>query len=229
MKYDEVYKIINESETQTFYVVINGKKFKKNLFISINNNICERAKFKHRVGWVINIENINQWEALIPSKRKKTELEKVKSRLQSIIQYTTNSGLWSNIKQAAEQILSLDDDIILKLLESDYTEQNDLFNKLNIKCPFPFSYNLTKYLKTAKFPKYESERYSKRIKKCIDDREKISIKYINGYDITIDIESDAEKKTDYRRAWYSEEYRNCLNGHYYFLLDDKHVLYCETD
>ena len=30
-------------------------------------------------------------------------------------------------------------------------------------------------------------------------------------------------------AWYSEEYKGCLNGHYYIALDEKHVWFYEDD
>ncbi len=29
-------------------------------------------------------------------------------------------------------------------------------------------------------------------------------------------------------AWYSEEYKACLNGHYYIALDEKHVWFCQS-
>jgi hypothetical protein len=30
-------------------------------------------------------------------------------------------------------------------------------------------------------------------------------------------------------AWYSEEYRGCLNGHYYLMFDATHAIFYEDD
>ena len=32
-----------------------------------------------------------------------------------------------------------------------------------------------------------------------------------------------------QHAWYSEEYKNCGNGHYYLALDETHALFYEDD
>jgi hypothetical protein len=45
----------------------------------------------------------------------------------------------------------------------------------------------------------------------------------NGYDVTFNYNPDEQK------AWYSEEYRNCGNGHYYLALDNEHAIYYEKD
>lgn len=45
----------------------------------------------------------------------------------------------------------------------------------------------------------------------------------NGYDVSFEYVADG------RKAWYSEEYRNCGNGHYYIALNRTHAIYWEKD
>ena len=44
-----------------------------------------------------------------------------------------------------------------------------------------------------------------------------------GYDVSFEYKADANK------AWYSEEYRGCGNGHYYIALDHTTALFIEND
>lgn len=44
-----------------------------------------------------------------------------------------------------------------------------------------------------------------------------------GYDVS------AEYKAKERKGWYSEEYRNCGNGHYYLMLDKDYAVFYEDD
>jgi hypothetical protein len=45
----------------------------------------------------------------------------------------------------------------------------------------------------------------------------------NGYDVSYNYQPEDNK------AWYSEEYRGCGNGHYYLALDATHALFYEDD
>ena len=38
-----------------------------------------------------------------------------------------------------------------------------------------------------------------------------------------------EYEPDKNKAWYSEEYRGCGNGHYYIALNSSMALFCEND
>ena len=44
-----------------------------------------------------------------------------------------------------------------------------------------------------------------------------------SYDVSIRYNADKHM------AWYSEEYKNCGNGHYYLALDHNTAVFCEND
>lgn len=44
-----------------------------------------------------------------------------------------------------------------------------------------------------------------------------------GYDVS------AEYAPEKQKGWYSEEYRNCGNGHYYLMLNQVYAVFCEDD
>jgi hypothetical protein len=47
-----------------------------------------------------------------------------------------------------------------------------------------------------------------------------------SYDVSFEYK---ETEEGYKLGWYSEEYRNCGNGHYYLALDATHAVYYEKD
>lgn len=73
------------------------------------------------------------------------------------------------------------------------------------------------------FGKFDNETEKQTIKEKIQNNENYSTWHRTNYDTSF--EYNAEKKM----AWYSEEYKNCGNGHYYFALDNSTALFCEND
>lgn len=78
-------------------------------------------------------------------------------------------------------------------------------------------------LKSMYFGKFDNETEKQTIKEKIQNNENYSTWHRTNYDTSF--EYNAEKKM----AWYSEEYKNCGNGHYYFALDNSTALFCEND
>lgn len=67
------------------------------------------------------------------------------------------------------------------------------------------------------------------IAKAKSDDEPINTKSFSwrgSYDYSIEIRKD---KDGVLKGWYSAEYKNCGNGHYYLLLDASHAIYYEDD
>ena len=58
-----------------------------------------------------------------------------------------------------------------------------------------------------------------------NNKEDIRFAWRNVYDNTLEIIG----MNDIYRGYYSEEYRNCGNGHYYLLFDATHAIYYEDD
>ena len=78
-------------------------------------------------------------------------------------------------------------------------------------------------LKSMYFGKYDNPRCKETI--CKNLKEKIScmVRGESSYDVTFEYDADTKK------AWYSEEYKGCANGHYYFSLDQNTALFAEND
>ena len=73
------------------------------------------------------------------------------------------------------------------------------------------------------------EELNNIIAKAKSDDEPINTKSFSwrgSYDYSIEIRKD---KDGILKGWYSAEYKNCGNGHYYLLLDASHAIYYEDD
>lgn len=100
---------------------------------------------------------------------------------------------------------------------------------------YPFIFNETGLLNTdyigeiseAKTKSMYFGRFNKESKEKIEyallSGTAIDIRGYTSYDVSF--KYDAEKN----KAWYSEEYKNCGNGHYYLALDNSAALFVEND
>lgn len=61
------------------------------------------------------------------------------------------------------------------------------------------------------------------IAEAINTKTKYNYKGFNGYDVSFEYNPETNK------AWYSEEYVGCANGHYYLALNRTHAVFYETD
>lgn len=149
--------------------------------------------------------------------------------LQNVVKYLSNSGLWHPMLKGANYLLSLSDDVLLsmrtwdgyhKVMTSDLEEKGiawfgmDCFDSLFIK-----------RIKTANFHSNNKDYIKQKIEESIKNKAPYFYSWRKQYDNSIEVRFG----DDYIRGWYSEEYKNCGNGHYYFLLDECHVLYSEDD
>lgn len=81
-------------------------------------------------------------------------------------------------------------------------------------------------LKTMYFGKYQNDFYKREIAEAIQTGRSYSTGRVRAsYDVSADIDFSG----DYPCGWYSEEYRNTGNGHYYYMLSDSCVIYSEDD
>jgi hypothetical protein len=60
---------------------------------------------------------------------------------------------------------------------------------------------------------------------CIKNGKRFHRRWENGYDNTVSVWTANGEKY----ASYSEEYRNCGNGHYYLMFDATHAIFYEDD
>ena len=78
-------------------------------------------------------------------------------------------------------------------------------------------------LKSMYFGKYQNSHVKEEFKRAIEQKRDYHYCTRTSYDVSL--EYNAAKNM----AWYSEEYRNCGNGHYYIALDHSTALFVEDD
>ena len=228
MTYQEIYDYIKNNNGERFIVTfVNGSVETKRLFISTDDNICEFYPRSRRRGRVISVNNFDSIRLKIVNKKSGVEL--CRANLDKVIKYLTESGFWTPMLRGAIYLSKLTDEELSsmcnwdnyhKVMNEDLTKQGiqwfgcDCFiNMFNVK------------IKTMNFDKYERTRIKSLIKESITNKRNFSYRWRNGYDNSFEIRFGEP----YNCAWYSEEYKDCGNGHYYFLLDETHVIFGEDD
>lgn len=227
MGLSEIINIIeqsyNEDRNKNFIVIIDGKKHKKKLFVSGNNLVYEYAKHSRNKGY--ECLYTDKWSEIYPQpKTDNTTL--MRKRLNKVYVYLCKSGLWGKYKKDIEFLLSLSNTDLQELVKSNYETYCKFKEQNGLHISGDMFFNLlTKGIKTIKYEKYTRLEDSADFAKAIKERREFSRKWYNGYDISI----DCKPVQDDMYAWYSEEYKGLLNGHYYIALDEKHVWFCEDD
>lgn len=95
-----------------------------------------------------------------------------------------------------------------------FTRDFEWINKAKIK---------TMIFHRSRWDNAKTEHIRQNIAEALKNKTSYQCRGSNGYDVSF--EYDAEKN----KAWYSEEYVGCGNGHYYLALDSTHAIYYEKD
>ena len=227
MEYQDIYNVVNEHNGKKFSVTYaNGKKVQKRMFISTCNDICEFAHRSRTKGRLISLGDIVSVQPILVTSD--TRIRKCRNTLKNVVKYLTASGFWTPMLNGAKYFLTLTDDELLALCDYDHYHKvmGELRDK-NIKWfgSDSFSSLFNKPIKTMNFDKYDREFQKKLLAENIANKVNISHRWINGYDNSYEVRFDK----DFPRAWYSEEFRGCGNGHYYYLLDNCHAIFGEDD
>ena len=221
MDINYLIKFLSENERNIHYVVTlsNGDKINVRLFLYQNFPcMCRKRK---RCGDYIFSNDIKDWID-IRIKNKISREKKYRNFFKNCVKYLEQSGLWSDMLKDFKLILSNDElfNYILKReSDDDYDTFRDKLKEYGMTSKWFDCYITTirKGIKYVRFDKYDKEY----IINNFNNLDKFTYRWKNGYDCTL-------SKQD-GKAWYSEEYVGCLNGHYYLALDAKHVIFCEND
>lgn len=213
-----------------------------------DENVFVYAKGKSRRGYRMSIEKFNSNFEIIPPKDKTEEWHK---RIRRAIKAIEKSGLWIEEKPYLENLLKMtwedrkaiiecqDEIYDLRFKKADTVEAvNNIWNRYYSKYPFigwftdegkfqvDFDYICERgavRLKSMNFGR-NNRYYKDQIKQALEDKRNYSTgRVIVSYDNSFVY--DAEKG----KAWYSEEYRDCGNGHYYLALSENVAWFCEDD
>lgn len=225
--YQEIYDVVNKHNGKKFTITFdNGKTIQKRLFISTCDDICEFAYRSRTKGRVMSLKGIVCVQPILITNEMK--IRRCRNTLKNVVKYLTASGFWAPMLNGAKYFLTLTDDELLALCDYNHYQKVmcELHDK-NIKWfgSDSFSSLFCKPIKTMNFDKYDREFQKGLLAENIAKKVNMSHHWVNGYDNSYEVRFDS----DYPRGWYSEEYRGCGNGHYYFLLDNCHAIFGEDD
>ena len=221
----DIYDIVKANFRKTFIVTYaDGRKELKRLFVCSNNYVCEFGKRSRTRGYVLYLEGIVKVEV----KPEKSEIDMCRDNLKKVVKYLSASGLWSPMIKGAEYLLSLTDEELLSMKDhNNYYKRMEPLREQGIwwwgsECFINLFY--TK-IRTMRSPKYLKGYHTEQIKSALAEKRNCQDRWRDGYDNSFEIRHDNECV----RGWYSEEYKDCGNGHYYFLLDETHIIFAEND
>jgi hypothetical protein len=228
MEYQDIYNAIKAHNGGKFKVTYStGNVEVKRLFISTCNDICEFAHRSRKKGYIISVYGIVSIEPKLNTDI--SGVRKCRNNLKNVVKYLTASGFWLPMLNGAKYLLSLSDEELIamrsweqyhKVMNAELTEKG--IQWFGCDC---FSNMFHKPIKTMNFDRYDRHFQKRLIAEKIANRVNCSHRWTNGYDNSYEFRFDEK----YIRAWYSEEYRGCANGHYYFLLDGCHAIFGEDD
>lgn len=223
------------------------------LFKSESGTICYFARRSRKTGYHLPYSNIVSIEAI---KSRKTPEQKWEDAWSKVIARLEVSGLWENVIEDIRKAFEIGYDKMqeaykeygdisykqderegeVKAFLDKYpklrTTNEKGMDNINISCLWDYyciptvkkmRFTPTKPRRYAKFETARNEEILNTIQGHMDRKEKYRTSGQASYDVSF------EYNPDTNRAWYSEEYRGCGNGHYYIALDATHALFSEDD
>lgn len=215
------------------------------------NNVFVYAKRCKRSGYRYTKVRFSQTFNIISNTEDEINAQ-WRRRIRKAVTCMESSGLWHEIKEKYINILEsgmtwgdrcrMDDlywEVFSPSNKSSEEEKERAYAPYVKKYPFAFyrddNGNLlidTFYiweqsrciLKSMYFGKYQNREIKEQFKKAIEEK-----RDYHRYRIPVNYDVTLEHKADKAMAWYSEEYRNCGNGHYYLALNHSTALFCEDD
>lgn len=150
-------------------------------------------------------EFVKMFACVLDSKVKVDEATKWERRVKNVIKKLEASGLWENLKTDFE-----------KMLEGGYENRHENCGSIGWDACDCIT-------KSMYFGKFWNAIKKQMIKDCMEKKESVRFSTRVNYDVSFEYDADKNK------AWYSEEYRNCANGHYYLAIDENTALFYEDD
>ena len=227
-----------EMPNQTkFKIKIGGKIYTKRLFAT-HDQVCEYLPHSRKLGHPIPYHELADWESIMP--RKVNEVAMVRRFITNVVKYLDESKWWKEICADYKLLLKQDDKFIEDLIKMPYKDKNILFRE-----KFGHDIYLDDIL-TSAYVGIKSINYGNDERKFIIPKIDKYVQHLNDnalfpiepiypftyrwrkkYDNTLSICFNQDKNDI--RGYYSEEYKDCGNGHYYMALDKHHAIFVEND
>lgn len=195
-----VSRLSKQENKKYIPLMVNGKK--KNTFV-YGNCLAYKKRMGSGVAYYIN-EEVNS----LVYKEPKSKEEVFNKGLTTALKYLNQSGLWDNVKRDIKEMLSIGYEA--SKAREDLRSTFWMFDRPKIKA-------------ISLGNKYRTQEYRQMIQDAYNNKKPLSFRWQAGYGLSFEYNPEKNK------AWWSEEYRGCGNGHYYLMLDNKHALFCEDD
>lgn len=235
----EFIREVNGKESRKFKVVYDDGRIEwKRLFVN-GERIGYLAPRKKKTGYLFDLQGVYAISCDLPQEvDRNAQFERNAKRLMELLE---KSGLWANVRKEIQGLLEFG--------YENYCKQNcpsRIFNP-------DLAYNILHWnVKKMDFrPRHASREEAARcneitlnaIANAMSGPENEYQTRIEGrsYDISFSYNAGQVGKPMWksypndaqgdgiRRAWYSEEYRGCGNGHYYLAINATHAIYYEKD
>ena len=234
MKFDEIKSLLGDRVVRVRVTCSNGNKYIKRLFISNDGGfVCECMKFSKSKGYIVPQDvYTNEWVSMakVGASASVDKVNRMKKRATDAYKMLSESGLWPDIKREIEEFLKLSDEDIRK----DFVEMGVYALYQAKKYDWYATYQVfgeflkDKCWKSISFDKWDTSKQLvlTNVQNAISLKRDFSHRWRNNYDNSLEVNFN---KDGIGRAWYSEEYKNCANGHYYLLFDYNHAIFYEDD
>lgn len=237
MELQEIKAIVTNNYSKQYRVnVINGGSKVVRLWQTEDGRIAIMSKGRKRYGHELSLwyDKYDEWTNLRLVEHKGFDYHKrFVKRASDGLKMLTESGLWPDIRKSIEHFFSLTEEEQRAMVDDMTSDSYEFYENTfegkkyawvsshQIFCSF-----LHKTCwKSIAWSRWERNRMNEEVAECIKSGRSFHRRWTNGYDNTVDVEENEGIK----RAWYSEEYRNCGNGHYYLMFDATHAIFYEDD
>lgn len=246
---EDITKIVREARrAEAVFTRTDGTKGTARLAISCYGGLMVMAKGKRNRGYPISDfirrEQVADLHLKEAGKEKKSEADTWRASWENVLARLEKSGLWAEYKEQVKTALAVGYDKIKKAYEvywgDEYKDRREGITARKIQAIDPrlvvmedgnmyadtsvIGYmNTPAKVKKMYFSKYGNELSLKKIAAALAAHEDCSESGRASYDVSFRYQAKDNK------AWYSEEYKNCGNGHYYLALDATHAVFYEDD
>ena len=201
------------------------------LFKGVSYNpelICEYKYRSRRRGYPLDMTNI---VSILPKEKKaQDKARKARKFLVKVAVALKKSGLWQDIRKDFEALILLDDATLEKFIYGpmDDAERKELATSIGLSDRMNLGFSdladtINKGLKKINYSPYYA--YESQFKNAIENHQDFDARWRKGYDNSISCKTIGGQNC----AWYSEEYKNCGNGHYYLAINGTHAIFYEND
>jgi hypothetical protein len=218
-----------------------GKKIKLRLFRK-GNDIYYFRKNSRKYGY--NIGDYYNLVDIIPIAHHKTSTQKWEDGWKKVKAKLEASQLWKEVQNEISIALEIGHEK-MKLAYEKYWEISDENDKIKFlktidarligtnkegkeytKSSLIWSYAKLPRVKKMRFHKHSDQNQATlmAIQKAMNEKRTFHAEGRTGYDISFEYAPEKGNK-----AWYSEEFKGCGNGHYYLAINATHALFTEDD